>query len=440
MGTCPVCGFSNTVKRAAKALPVQKMLNRRYMIGRVLGIGGFGITYVAYDMALKKRMAVKEYFPAEWAVRDNDNLIPSSQNEEHRYIHGRKVFQNEARILGTLKDIPNIVNISDMFEENGTAYMVMDLLDGYTLTAYLKAIGKKYFPYTEANKIINAAGMSLYQVHQRMFLHRDISPDNIMLTKDGQIYLIDFGSTRMYALNSPNSMSVILKPGFAPVEQYSRSGHQGPWTDVYALAATYYYLVTGKKPPTTPERISGVRMVSLGEQVAGIPKNISDAIDHAMAEKYEERTANVYAFLYEMGLVNTGRDAAQKQWLEAKDEDLIHDRMCQRKCSNPCVVMQIGNQRQRMYFDRDLSLLIGRHVETGAGFIKIKNDKQVSGLHCRLWFDRSNSRFAVVNYSANRTYTSKGILDKDQTTYLYAGEWLYLQTDKERYIFYLEVE
>lgn len=437
-GSCPVCGFSTTVKRAAKALPVQRILNNRYMVGRVLGIGGFGITYVAYDMSMRQRVAVKEYFPAEWAMRikDTGQIVPSSQEQEHRYYHGRKVFENEARVLSTLREVPNVVNVSDLFDDNGTAYMVMELLDGYTLVSYLKAIGKKCFPVAEANRIILITGTALSHVHQHMFLHRDVSPDNIMIGRDGQIYLIDFGSTRMYALNAPTSMSVILKPGFAPNEQYSRSGYQGPWTDVYALAATYYFLVTGKKPPTTPERNAGAAVVPLKNQVADMPDRISYAIDHALEMRYEKRTKNVYEFLTEMGLMAAQPHSKSNKWSKAEDDYLIIGK----PGNKPCAVMQVGNQRRRMYFDVNMNLTVGRHVERKTGGVRISNDKQVSGVHCRIHYDSQSQKFAVYNYSANRTYTSKGILEKNQATELMRGEWLYLQTDKERYIFYLEVE
>ena len=164
---CTVCGFRNTVAREARALPAEVVLNKRYLVGRVLGIGGFGITYVAYDMQRKERLAIKEYFPAEWAVRQtgNSQILPNSQTQEGFYRHGREKFVEEARVLSHLKNISNVVNVRALFEENGTAYMVMDYLDGHTLSGYLRATNKRSMPYENANRIILSVGMALHQIH-----------------------------------------------------------------------------------------------------------------------------------------------------------------------------------------------------------------------------------------------------------------------------------
>ena len=440
--TCVVCGFRNTVARETRALPVEKVLNKRYIIGRVIGIGGFGITYVAYDMQRKERVAVKEYFPSEWAARlvDSGQIIPSSQMQEGFYQHGRQVFINEARVLSRLKYVSNVVNVRALFEENGTAYMVMDLLEGHTLNAYLKTTDSRNISYQNANKIILSVGMALHQVHKQMLLHRDVSPDNIIITKSGQVYLIDFGATRMYALNSPKSMSVLVKPGFAPIEQYSRAGNQGPWTDVYALAATYYYLVAGKKPPEAPDRIAGSTVTSLKDVVGDVPEYISDAVDHALEEQWRDRPQTIRDFMLEMGLVKPRKDLPQTVWNWPRDRGNTIETMESTSVRKPCVLMQTGNRRQRYFFADDGTISICKTVGEGHGSVQITDDNQVSRLHCKLWYDERSGRFAIQNYSANRTYTSQGILDKDQTAYLLKGEWLYIQTMKDRYIFYLEVE
>lgn len=438
---CTACGFRNTVSRDAKALPAEKVLNQRYLVGRVLGIGGFGITYIAYDMMKKERIAIKEYFPAEWVTRqeENNRIVPISRSQEQFYRHGRDKFIEEARVLNRLKDIDNIVNVRSFFEENGGAYMVMDFLDGYTLNRYFRVNNQRNIPYESANQIILSVGAALHRVHQQGLLHRDVSPDNIMITQSGKVYLIDFGSARMYALNSPKSKSVLVKPGFAPLEQYSRSGHQGPWTDVYALAATYYYLTTGKKPPEAPERIAGVPVIPLKNMVSDMPNRISDAVDHALEEQWSSRPQNIKDFMEEMGLIKDKQQLSplKRQWPVGGETSGNTE---SRGTKRPCALMQVGIQRQRYYFADDGTLSIGRKVGIKPGCVQINEDKQVSGLHCRVWYDSPNNRFAIQNYSGNKTYTSRGVLDRNQTVYLLKGEWIYVQTMKDRYIFYLEVE
>lgn len=436
---CTICGFSNTKKRDARALPLEKVLHGRYIIGRVLGIGGFGITYVAYDLEQKERLAIKEYFPAEWAMRitESSQIIPNSESKEGLYRHGQEVFVNEARVLSQLRNVSNVVNVRDFFVENGTAYMAMQLLDGYTLSGYLRVKGMKCLPHDTATLIIKKIGLALHQVHEHMLLHRDVGPDNIMIAQNGDVYLIDFGATRLYALNSPNSMSVLVKPGFAPIEQYSRAGNQGPWTDIYALAATYYYLVTGTKPPEAPERITGTPVTPLKDIVPNIPGNISDAIEHALAENWRQRPQSIRDFMKEMGLTENRNTLSGNMWGWQIDASGNGEGTAPVARRQPCVLMQVGNLRQRYYFMQDYTLTIGR---SSAQNIQISNDAQVSGLHCKLWFDFKSNRFMIENYSANRTFTSQGILEKNQRTYLVRGEWIYIQTMKERYIFYLEVE
>lgn len=372
-------------------------------------MGGFGITYVVYDQKTQQRLAIKEYFPAEWAMRafQGKQIIPNSQSQENVYRRGKEVFLNEAKVLSKLRYVPSVVDVLDFFQENGTAYMVMELLEGSTLSGYMKQRGIPMLPWKEANQIIRKAGLALQEVHRQMLLHRDIGPDNIMISKDGSIHLIDFGATRVYAMNSEKSMSVLLKPGFTPIEQYSRSGKQGPWTDVYALAATYYYLVTGRKPPEAPDRISGVPMPALSEINTQIPNKISQAIEHALQFQWKKRTASVEEFLKEMGALE-----------------------------NPVAELVSQNHIEKYYFENNV-LTIGRTREKSQ---VVLDDSQVSGLHCKICYDASAENFLVKNYSGNRTYTSKGTLERDESVYLERGSWIYIQTVRKRYIFYMEVE
>lgn len=409
-GRCTVCGFDESEQRDSRALPAGIVLHQRYTLGRVLGMGGFGITYVARDGRDRKRVAMKEYFPAEWAMRAarGNQIIPNSQSQKDAYQKGKEVFINEAKALGRLLTVPSVVDVLDFFRENGTVYMVMELLKGSTLSGYVKKNGVGKMSWKEANRIIRQAAMALEQVHNRGLLHRDVGPDNIMMDRDGNVHLIDFGATRIYAMNSEKSMSVLLKPGFTPIEQYSRSGKQGPWTDVYALAATYYYLVAGKKPPEAPDRVSGAKLLPISHYVLDIPENISQAVEHALQFQWSQRTGSMKDFLQEMGLLRT-----------------------------PLLEMALNGKWDRCYFDEDNTLTIGRMAQKSKIVI---DNSQVSGIHCKITYDPFAKDFQVENYSGNRTYTSRGTLEKGQEARLREGEWIYIQTSKGRYIFYMKME
>lgn len=395
--------------RDIRILPTGTVLGGRYQIRRVLGIGGFGITYAAQDKRDGSWAAVKEYFPAEWAHREAQGrlVIPKNAQFKSVYLHGQEVFLNEARVLHSLHHLPGVVNVRGYFEENRTAYMVMELLDGDTLSGYMKKRGIARMPYQRAGEIIRNVGESLIQIHNRMLLHRDIGPDNIMITRTGEVKLIDFGATRMYALNSEKSMSVLVKPGFAPIEQYSRSGNQGPWTDVYALAATYYFLVTGRKPPEAPERVAGMKLMPICSQIPDVPARVDRAIAHAMEESWRKRTKNVRGFLRELEMLE-----------------------------HPRLLMRTQGKSVHYDFMPDDTLSIGRRVEKNI----LLRDMQVSGLHCKIWYDATNQRFVLKNYSANCTYTCKGVLGKNQKIILANQEWFYIQTARTRYVFYPEVK
>lgn len=398
------------VERDNRALTQGVVLHGRYTVGRVLGMGGFGITYVVYDRLTQRRLAVKEYFPAEWAMRASTGkqIIPNSCTQGAVYQRGREVFINEAKVLNQLRHIPGIVDVMDFFQENGTAYMVMELLEGTTLSGYMRRLGVKALPWQEANRIILHVGLALQEVHRQMLLHRDIGPDNIMLSDDGSIHLIDFGATRIYALNSERSMSVILKPGFTPIEQYSRSGRQGPWTDVYALAATYYYLVTGTKPPEAPDRVGESSLPTLAQLCEDIPEHISCAIAHALQFHWKKRTSDVGQFLLEMKL--SARPVAER-------------------------ISRDGSTKY--HFDANNTLTLGRNRDCS---MVVLDDSQVSGLHCKIVYQQNTEQFLVKNYSGNRTYTSRGTLEKGESVYIQRGGWIYIQTARERFLFYMEVE
>ena len=231
------------------------VLNDRYVIERVLGNGGFGITYLGHDEKLDMQVAVKEYFPNGLSTRNTQvtpQIIPN-QADETLYEQGKSRFLKEARILAKLSDEEGIVGVHDFFEENNTCYIVMEYIQGISLSEYLRQNGP--VSVEKMLELLTPVMHSLTNVHKAGLVHRDISPGNIMITEKGQVKLLDFGAARDISKETDETATVITKKGFAPFEQYSRKGELGPWTDVYGLAATMYYCITGHIPNAAIERV-----------------------------------------------------------------------------------------------------------------------------------------------------------------------------------------
>ena len=294
---CPYCGFNENSERAYLAVPIGTILDGRYLIGKVLGVGGFGITYLGYDLTLDYKVAVKEYMPSGFATRAEDKytLTVTSSSQQQAYDEGLDKFLSEARTLAKFHDTTNIVSVQDFFKENNTAYFVMEYVDGESLKDYLDRNGGR-ISYADASKILIPIMRALSKVHAQGLIHRDISPDNISITSSGQPKLLDFGAARStYAENK--SVSVILKHGLAPIEQYSNHGNMGPWTDVYAMGATMYRSITGILPPESIERIHADSIRTPSSMGIVIPPYAEMALMKALAVNPESRFANIEQFI-----------------------------------------------------------------------------------------------------------------------------------------------
>ena len=257
-GACPRCGYdpASDEGKYPIALRAGSILNGRYIVGRVLGQGGFGITYLAQDYQTKGLVAIKEYLPTEFAGRTTGTYAVQVYSGDRRenFEYGKEQFLAEAKTLAEFIGNDHIVRIYSYFEEYGTAYLAMEYIDGESLDKYMRRFGGR-LSVERANELLIPVMEALDWVHSKGIVHRDIAPDNIIVTKDGRAKLIDFGAARYSTGEKSKSLDVILKHGFAPKEQYIRRGRQGPFTDVYAMAATYYYAITGKIPPDSIERI-----------------------------------------------------------------------------------------------------------------------------------------------------------------------------------------
>src|SRR5580658_4476735 len=253
---CPKCGrpFELPPKNSLQLKP-RTMLRDQYLIGRALGHGGFGITYLAWDIGLEAKLAVKEYMPNGVAGRASGDtkVLAYSDQTKPEFDWGLDRFLDEARTLKKFSKYPGIVSVDTIFRDNGTAYLVMEYLDGWTFEDFVKRRGGK-IAWETALRIMLPVLDALAAVHAEGILHRDISPDNIYLTRAGQVKLIDFGAARNALGQKSRNLSIILKEGYAPEEQYRASGIQGPWTDVYATAATLYHAITAKIPQPALDR------------------------------------------------------------------------------------------------------------------------------------------------------------------------------------------
>lgn len=293
-GKCPRCGYDpRTAERSPRCIPPYTVLAGRYFVGTVLGEGGFGITYRGLDLLEARKIAIKEYFPATMATRDTshggNNTVQSISGQMRVYFQaGLEKYENEARCLMALKGTAGIVDILDFFKENATAYIVMEFVEGATLRDTLASHGgclSEQQVLTMFQPLLN----SLEKVHSAGIVHRDISPDNILVQPDGSLKLIDFGAARLSTGEVSQSLTVILKHGYAPEEQYRSHSRQGPFTDVYAISATMYKALTGVTPADAMSRLFDDTVQPLHTFPNRISPQTSAALQRGMAVRAESR-------------------------------------------------------------------------------------------------------------------------------------------------------
>ena len=298
-GPCPYCGFdlAENEKKFPVALRAGTVLNDRYIVGRVLGQGGFGITYLALDTQLNAKVAIKEFMPGEIATRVGGTTVSvMMETRSEEFAYGAERFQEEARTLAKFIGNPNIAGVSSYFDENDTSYFVMDYIEGISFKTYIANHGGKISVEETLNVMIPVL-RALTAVHAEGFIHRDVTPDNIYITKDGMVKLLDFGSARYSIGDKSKSLDVILKVGYAPKEQYIRRSRQGPFTDVYSCAACFYAAITGFLPPESLERMDEDTLVPISQCGIEIPEYLDKAILKGLAVQPEDRFQNAQEFL-----------------------------------------------------------------------------------------------------------------------------------------------
>lgn len=298
---CPYCGYIDGIPaKEAYHMEPGSVLSGRYIVGRVVGYGGFGVTYIGYDGLLEKKIAIKEYLPSEFATRmpgQTEVTVYSGERQEQFYS-GIDKFVEEAKRLAQFKEVPGVVRIFDSFTENKTAYIIMEYLEGETLKSRLKREGR--LSEEESLRIIMPILTALKEVHKIGIIHRDIAPDNIFLTDKGEVKLLDFGAARYATTTHSKSLSVIIKQGYAPEEQYRSRGDQGPWTDVYACGATLYKMLTGVTPEDSMERAGKDTLQPPSKQGVKLSRNLDTAVMNAMNIRIEDRTQSAEEFEAEL--------------------------------------------------------------------------------------------------------------------------------------------
>ncbi len=286
---CSHCGGDPKAENLTHQLKAGTILCDRYQVGNVLGEGGFGITYIGYDLKLRMKVAIKEFYPNGYANRNNTltNEVTLNDGREHSYFaDAKEKFLREARSIARFANEPGIVDVRDYFEDNDTAYIIMEYLEGVDLSKQLQQNGL-YDPVDLFQQMIPVME-SLAKVHKASIIHRDIAPDNIKLTATGSMKLIDFGAARYYKGEQKKTMSVTLKKGYTPYEQYT-NGEQGPWTDVYGLCATIYKCITGKNPEESIARIKNDTLVRPSAMGIKIPAALEEVLMYGLAIYMEDR-------------------------------------------------------------------------------------------------------------------------------------------------------
>ena len=380
--------YSGKLQEPPFALPEDTIIHGSYCIGKVLGFGGFGITYIGADLRNGGAVAVKEYYPSGFVTRIPGNTQVESSSNYRLFARGKDNFLQEARMIYHCQN-PHIPRIFSLFEENGTAYYIMEYLEGSDLRQYLRANNGR-LEWHLLEPITLQIMDALAAVHREGIIHRDVSPDNIYLSRDNTAKLIDFGAAR--ALSTDRSRSVILKKGYAPPEQYQSHGKQGPWTDIYALGGTMYRALTGEMPPESVERIRNDTMRNPSSYGIRLPQTVDRAIMKAMDLREEKRFQRVEDFLYAL----TGQSKEQENRRFGLFDGVVKkaDRFLG-KSGRVSILGVVGVYASQTFtLDRDVS--IGRDPAL-CSIIFPPNSPGVSRLQCQICINSLGFRAAVID-------------------------------------------
>ena len=428
--TCPHCGYTyDREGRDPDILAPGTVLNGIYTIGRCLGRGGFGITYSAYDKIEGAKCAIKEYYPGDIVERGTNDELIVDEEKTRLYKNGQKSFIEDAKSLSRLKENKNVVTYKNYFEANNTAYLVEEFLDGVNLKRFIAmhcSNGK--MDLNNALTIITTISATLIDVHSKDILHRDITPENIFITSEGYIKLIDFGSARNYMRNNAEGMSVYIKPGYAPIEQYRSDGNQGPWSDIYSLAATFYYIVSGVSIKPAKERIHSDRTVPLHQLCSDVNPQLSAVIHKALSNNASDRQQSVERFLKEINEA-TGEKPAPQQPQPKTPQPLQNALPCIKIIGGPKASVSTATgstYTDKIFLQPGINYTLGRVPRQNN--ISIDGNNNLSRApHCYIKYNGSDKCFEIVDCSSSGTFEyTKTRIVKGKTYKYPVGTKLYL--------------
>lgn len=294
-GICRTCGMRpENIANPPPALSLRSVIGSRYLTGKTLGIGGFGITYLGWDLNESRKVAIKEFFPKEFATRERGESDVNVLQPENVYSfnHWLRAFVEEAKLLMRIKHLHGVVKLLDYFDYNNTAYIVTDYLEGKSLRALLTEQNYK-IPYDEALGILRPVLQSLAVLHGYGVIHKDISPENIIIVLEKYVKLIDFGAAALYKVSSDEQPFIVQKSGYSPIELYRAGEPHGPWTDVYQIGATIYNSITGYIPSVATEREKEDKLPLPSKLEPSVPDYVDKAVMKAMAVKPQDRYQSI---------------------------------------------------------------------------------------------------------------------------------------------------
>ena len=417
---CPLCGLDQEAEQrrrsGSKALPLMYRLAGKYDLGKMLGAGGFGITYLAKDVTDGQLVAVKEFFPSEFCDRAGDGRVIPHRSQE-AFSKSVQHFYEEAKTLYALGQCPSVAGVEGFFRGNNTSYIAMEYIRGESLKEFIAKCGGRV-PYNYAKHIIVQIALALSEVHASGIVHSDISPANILMEPSGDVKLVDFGASRSFLNKSGETRTVQVKPGFTPPEQYTGSTMQlGPWTDIYALACTFYRMVTGKLPPEAAARKSGEEVTPISVYVPEAEPRIEYTIARAMELDYQRRYRTADEFIADFTdyarqeKATDIQDTDGTKFVEAKGN--LFDKLkkavretfgsankTKRQGAQAYIdVIEGINRGARLVLEPGRQYLIGRQEDMCD--LVVSYNSVISRVHCAVKFDCAEGTVTIYDKSSN---------------------------------------